>query len=69
MWGFVISIVSILLWALSPIVSIVVAASAVPLGVVGLMNAKTLRKGRGLAIAAIIIGGFQAAGGIIILLA
>ena len=33
-WGFVISIVSILLWALSPIVSIVVAASAVLLGVV-----------------------------------
>ena len=68
-WGFVISIVAILLWALSGIASIVVAASAVPLGVVGLMNAKTLEKGRGLAIAAIIIGAFQAVGGIIILLA
>ena len=48
-WGFVISIVSILLWSLSAIVSIAVAASAVPVGVVGLDEREDPPKGRGLA--------------------
>ena len=69
MWGFVLSLVSIPVWALGSWVSILAAAGAIALGVVGIARAKSAGKGFGLALAAVIIGGVQGLGGIAILLA
>jgi Protein of unknown function (DUF2510) len=66
-WGFVLALVSLPVWILSPYVSIDIAVAALVLGIIGLRRAKVRGKGFGLALAAVIIGAFQALGGFVIL--
>jgi hypothetical protein len=75
-WGFVLSLVSIPAWmlgggpgfVLGPILSILIAVAAVVLGGIGLARSRRYGRGFGLALAAVIIGTFQAFGGVLLLL-